>query len=118
LDALNDLHVILGDRRIGVARELTKLHEEIFRGLISEALAHFNEQNPRGEFTIVIAGYTSAPQKWTETQLRLAIKEQLSQDSNATTIATTLSIQSGWPRREVYRLLTESKNNNEENKLP
>jgi 16S rRNA (cytidine1402-2'-O)-methyltransferase len=118
LDALNDLHVILGDRRIGVARELTKLHEEIFRGLISEALAHFNEQNPRGEFTIVIAGYTSAPQKWTKTQLRLAIKEQLSQDSNATTIATTLSIQSGWPRREVYRLLTESKNNNEENKLP
>jgi 16S rRNA (cytidine1402-2'-O)-methyltransferase len=51
---LEDVRAALGDRRVAVCRELTKLHEEIWRGPISEALAHFAE--PRGEFTLVIEG--------------------------------------------------------------
>jgi 16S rRNA (cytidine1402-2'-O)-methyltransferase len=54
LTSLADLLTVLGDRRIAVCRELTKLHEEVFRSRISEALAHFRE--PRGEFTLVIEG--------------------------------------------------------------
>ncbi len=58
----------LGDRRVAVCRELTKLHEEVFRGRLSEALAHFQE--PRGEFTLVIegAGKLNQPQNqlWTQ----------------------------------------------------
>ncbi len=46
----------LGDRSMAVARELTKLHEEIFRGRISQALAHFSTQPVRGEITLVVAG--------------------------------------------------------------
>jgi 16S rRNA (cytidine1402-2'-O)-methyltransferase len=53
-ETLQDILDILGDRRIAACRELTKIHEEIYRGTISEALAHF--QNPRGEFTLVIQG--------------------------------------------------------------
>ncbi len=45
-----------GDRRIAVARELTKLHEEVFRGTLSEAIQRFTARAPRGEFTLVIAG--------------------------------------------------------------
>lgn len=45
-----------GDRRIAVARELTKLHEEVFRGTLSEAIQRFTARPPRGEFTLVIAG--------------------------------------------------------------
>jgi 16S rRNA (cytidine1402-2'-O)-methyltransferase len=51
---LCDMTALLGERRIAVCRELTKLHEEIFRGTAAEALDHF--QLPRGEFTLVIAG--------------------------------------------------------------
>jgi 16S rRNA (cytidine1402-2'-O)-methyltransferase len=47
---------ILGDRRVVVARELTKLHEEFRRERISQALAHFAEHRPRGEFTLVVEG--------------------------------------------------------------
>jgi 16S rRNA (cytidine1402-2'-O)-methyltransferase len=53
---LRDLLEIFGDRRICVARELTKTFEEIFRGSVSEAIAKFEFTPPRGEFTIVVAG--------------------------------------------------------------
>ena len=46
----------LGDREIVVARELTKMHEEVLRGTITEILAHLAENQPRGEFTLAIRG--------------------------------------------------------------
>jgi 16S rRNA (cytidine1402-2'-O)-methyltransferase len=57
--ALSDALAVLGDRRVAVARELTKLHEEVFRGTLSEAAAHVTE--PRGEFTLVIDGAPETP---------------------------------------------------------
>ena len=52
--ALQDMLAVLGDRRLAVCREMTKVFEEVFRGAISQAVAHFAE--PRGEFTLVVAG--------------------------------------------------------------
>jgi 16S rRNA (cytidine1402-2'-O)-methyltransferase len=54
-DSLKDILAVLGDRRMAACRELTKMHEEIFQGKVSEALAYFTP-NPRGEFTLVIEG--------------------------------------------------------------
>ena len=54
---LQDALEILGDRQSVVARELTKKFEEIFRGLVSEAIRKFQATSPRGEFTILIEGY-------------------------------------------------------------
>ena len=51
---LEALRETLGDRNIVVGREMTKLHEEIFRGTLTEAIEHF--QKPRGEFTVAVAG--------------------------------------------------------------
>jgi 16S rRNA (cytidine1402-2'-O)-methyltransferase len=56
LDALADMLTILGDRRIVVARELTRPHEEFRRERISQAIAHFQAHRPRGEFTLVVEG--------------------------------------------------------------
>ena len=64
-EALSDIEKILGDRRISVCRELTKVHEEIFRGRVSQAKEHFAE--PRGEFSLVIEGKTRA---WIKSQER------------------------------------------------
>jgi 16S rRNA (cytidine1402-2'-O)-methyltransferase len=60
LAALTDLVAELGaQRRVAVARELTKKFEEIVRGTAAEAMAHFNQHPPRGEFTLVIGGASS-----------------------------------------------------------
>jgi 16S rRNA (cytidine1402-2'-O)-methyltransferase len=56
LDALADLLAIFGDRRVAIARDLTRPHEEFRRERISQAIAHYQAHRPRGEFTLVIEG--------------------------------------------------------------
>ena len=56
IDTLSFLNEFLGNRNIAVCRELTKLHENIFRGTIEEAYNWFVENRPRGEFVLVISG--------------------------------------------------------------
>ena len=56
LKTLSDILEILGNRRVVIARELTKVHEEIFRGSIEEALERFGEGERKGEFTILVEG--------------------------------------------------------------
>jgi 16S rRNA (cytidine1402-2'-O)-methyltransferase len=91
-----------GDRRLAACRELTKLHEEIFRGAISEALAHFTE--PRGEFTLVIEGATAAPTAIDEDMVRARLAELQASGMSARDAVRTVVEQTGAPRREVYRL--------------
>lgn len=56
IETLEDLLEVLGDRDIALCRELTKLHEEAYRTTIAQALAHYKETRPRGEFVLVIRG--------------------------------------------------------------
>jgi 16S rRNA (cytidine1402-2'-O)-methyltransferase len=60
LHALEDIKATLGDRPMAAARELTKLHEEVVRGTVSELIDHFDTSPPRGEFTLVIRGAEEA----------------------------------------------------------
>ncbi|HEX9656941.1 MAG TPA: 16S rRNA (cytidine(1402)-2'-O)-methyltransferase [Bacteroidota bacterium] len=53
---VNDIRTVLGERRITVARELTKKFEEVVRGTVSEVLTHLESKGPKGEYVIVIAG--------------------------------------------------------------
>lgn len=53
---LEDMLAVLGDRRIAVCRELTKLHEEIWRTTVGRALERYRKEEPRGEFTLAVEG--------------------------------------------------------------
>jgi 16S rRNA (cytidine1402-2'-O)-methyltransferase len=105
--ALADLQTELGDRLMAVARELTKLHEEIFRGKISEAAAHFEASPPKGEITLVIAGAPLEAQQWDLERVRESLKAGLARGESVSSLAREISAQSGWKRRAVYRLATE-----------
>jgi len=102
--ALQDLSELLGPRRVAVARELTKLHEEIVRTTLPEALAHFTAQEPRGEFTLVIEGKTEK-EHWDEARLQQAAAAGLAAGAAPSQLASDLAAQSGWPRRQIYKLL-------------
>ncbi len=56
IKTLEDIRHILGDRRIAVAREITKIHEQFLRATVSEVLTILKESKPRGEFVLVIEG--------------------------------------------------------------
>jgi len=107
LDALNDLAELLGPRRVAVARELTKLYEEIYRATLPAAIEHFTLQEPRGEFTLVIEGLT-AQERWDEARLRQAAGARLEAGAGPSQLAGELAAQSGWSRRQVYRWLLEN----------
>ena len=66
---LEDIALVFGDRPIAVCRELTKLHEEVFRGTAAEALQHFD--SPRGEFALVFTGSTEQPDPKDDTESAL-----------------------------------------------
>lgn len=105
VDSLEDLQASLGDRTVAVARELTKLHEEIFRGTVSAAHRHFLDQEPRGEITLVVEGKTSQ-EIWSESQLLKAIREeQETGTSSPSQLAKALAKKSGWPRSRIYDLM-------------
>jgi 16S rRNA (cytidine1402-2'-O)-methyltransferase len=57
---LNDMLEYFGDRKIAICRELTKVHEEIIRTTLSEAVEYYKDVTPKGEFVLVVQGYDPA----------------------------------------------------------
>lgn len=114
LESLADLASVLGNRRMMLARELTKEHEEIWYGSLNEALAPVEVQPPRGEYVIVVAGAPPAPSGaedaiWPAAQVREALA-LLAQEGIENQIAARLAARlSGWRKKDVYRLQVESR---------
>jgi 16S rRNA (cytidine1402-2'-O)-methyltransferase len=109
-DSLADILSTLGDRQICIAREMTKLYEEFWRGPVSGALEYFQSKEPRGEFTLVVEGKRKEERSvWTEEKLLKAIKKELKAGKSAKEISTELAEQSGWNKKDVYSLVNQNK---------
>lgn len=108
-ETLADLVDLLGhDRRIAVCRELTKLHEEIWRGTLAEAQQEWSQREPRGEFTLVVAGAPPAA-IWDETQVKSALTEIMQAGGSVKEAVRQVTDQSGWAKRDVYALAQKVK---------
>ncbi len=108
--ALEDMLEELGDRRILVAREMTKMFEEYWRGPLGAALEYFRAQPARGEFTLVVEGRSrEGVGRWTEDQLLDSIRKGLKEGISASQLAGDLAERSGWKKREVYHLVNNRK---------
>ncbi len=103
VEALEDILSELGDRQICVAREMTKMFEEYWRGTVSGALEYFKSQPARGEFTLVVSGRTNCRTKWTESELEAAIRSATEAGQRSKEIAAELAEQSGWSKKEIYQ---------------
>ena len=101
LVTLNDILFVLGDRKIAICRELTKIHEEVFRGRISQAIEHFTQ--PRGEFTLVIEG----KREGNKPQLTSDIEQQLchmrQSGLTAKEAVARVASQTGLSKKKLYQ---------------
>jgi 16S rRNA (cytidine1402-2'-O)-methyltransferase len=105
-DTLAAIIEVLGDRPVAVARELTKMFEEIRRGAASEVLAHYQAQEPRGEITLIIGGTAgrAEDQPWDEDRVREALRERLGAGDTRRQAAKMVAAESGWSTRDLYDL--------------
>lgn len=103
LATLETMIAVLGsERQAAVCRELTKLHEEIVRGSLTEIHANFAARVIRGEITLVVAGAERG--RWTITQIQLALQKQMDGGSSRSQAAREVAKLSGWKRADVYQL--------------
>ena len=99
---LRDLLEALGDRPACVARELTKLHEEVVRAPLSELAERF-AQGTRGEVTLVVAGADEgAARRDDGIDLESRLDELIAAGASSREIAATLAAQTGLSKREIY----------------
>ncbi|MBI4789174.1 MAG: 16S rRNA (cytidine(1402)-2'-O)-methyltransferase [Chloroflexi bacterium] len=107
-DTLDDILETLGDRAMCAARELTKLYEEFFRGTVNAARAHFAAHEPRGEFTLVVAGKSEeireTTEMWDDPRVLEAVRDLIASGLSRTDAVKRVARSSGRDRREVYKL--------------
>ncbi len=109
--SLADAAAVLGDRGVAVAREITKLHEEVRRGTLSEIAAHYAASGaPKGEIVLVIGPPDADTTAWTEADVDARLQTLLGQVSTRDA-ARQVAEESGMPRKAVYdRALRLSRN--------
>jgi 16S rRNA (cytidine1402-2'-O)-methyltransferase len=100
-ESLQDMLEILGNRRIAVCRELTKIHEEVFRGTLQQAIERFTE--PRGEFTVVVEGSTQSVPKPEPDDIENQLKRMQQAGLTAKEATAQLAATSGLSRKELYQ---------------
>jgi 16S rRNA (cytidine1402-2'-O)-methyltransferase len=92
-----------GDRRVALARELTKLHEEVWRGTRAAARARAEEVEPRGEYVVVLDGAPPPPEA-DDDDIRAALAEARAAGATTRDAVSSVAAQLGVPRRRVYDL--------------
>lgn len=103
---LEDLVTVLGKERVIVlARELTKIHEEFWRGSLGEAIALYTqEKQPRGEYTLVINGTAASNLITSEVELKQELQQLLAQGMTRSQASRQLAKLTSLSRREIYQL--------------
>lgn len=101
---LTDIAAVMGgERSLTLARELTKLHEEFWRGTVEEAIAHYSTHPPKGEFTLILAG-ARANTPPTEIDLKGQLETLIQQGMSRSAASRHLAQTTGQPRRDIYQL--------------
>ena len=108
-NTLDDLYAFLGDRRIALCRELTKIHEEVLRGTISDLIFYYKERVPRGEFVLVVSG-AEKPRPREKMSLEEACalaRERIAEGIKPAEACKEAAKQSGFSKSEIYAKIVE-----------
>ena len=109
-ESLDDIREILGDRRMVLGREITKIHEEFLRGRISEVIAEVSRREIRGEVTLIIEGCSDVDPP-SEEALREEIAKLLADGLRVKEVAEVLGEKYGYSKRQIYGLAMDQDRN-------
>ena len=105
---LNDLLINLGDRKIALCRELTKIHEEVLRGKISEMIEYYKEKSPKGEYVLIVEGKTDVEEE-NETTLEeacLMAEKLIAEGKKPSEACKEISKLTGFSKSEIYNIVS------------
>ncbi len=106
---LTDLQEIVeGERAIVLARELTKIHEEFWRGTLEEGIQHYQQTQPRGEFTVLVAGVENPQLTLSEGEIKEQLQDLLRQGMSRSQASRELAELTALSRRQIYQLTLEN----------
>ena len=108
VDVLEEILAAWGDRQMAFGRELTKLHEEFWRGTVSQAITYLKENTPRGEFVLAIAQAQEVPAEDEEEKDPLeAVKEKIAAGIPKKEALAQIAKQFKIPKRDLYNRLIQ-----------
>jgi 16S rRNA (cytidine1402-2'-O)-methyltransferase len=107
LALLKDAQALLGDRPVVAAREMTKLHQEIVRSTVAEMVERYGREEPRGEFTLVVAGAGAGVEDQTDEILDY-LRRRKHEGISGRVAVEDMMVRYGLKRNEAYRLWLES----------
>lgn len=107
LATLKDLYKVLGDRRIALVREITKIHEEVIRLNISEAVDKYENEAPKGEFVLVIEGKAEEKEEISLEDAISIANAYMSQGMSVSMAAKQAAKETGIKKGEIYKGLQE-----------
>ena len=106
---LLDLYDAFGDRRISLCRELTKINEEIMRTTISQAIRYYEENAPRGEYVLVVAGFEKGAFQndafWKDMTIEEHLSYYISQKMKKMDAIKAVAKDRGVSKSEIYKLV-------------
>ena len=107
LTTLKDMQTVFGgERKIALARELTKIHEEIIRTTMDGAIEHYSEKSPRGEYVLVIEGASGDVRDddcfWQDMSVEEHVDKYISEGMTQKDAIKAVSTDRGVPKRKIY----------------
>lgn len=109
---LKDMYSVFGERSITIARELTKIHEEVFKTTLSKALEVYAEREPKGEFVLIISGKSVDDRETVSIVQAVSMVARLVQEGESLTNASKqIAKISGFAKSELYKLYLSKKEN-------
>ena len=108
IKTLEDIYDVFGDRKISLCREITKLNEEIIRTTLSGAIEYYATVAPRGEYVLVVEGYTHKSEEnafWSSMTIGEHVDFYVSQGLKKMDAIKSAAKDRGLPKNEVYKIV-------------
>lgn len=103
---LEDMLAALGDREIAIVKEITKLHEQVHRTTLAEAVEYYAEHEPKGEYVLILSPAPDAPHdEYTLEQARQIACDYMEQGLSASAAAKAAAADTGFKKGEIYKLI-------------